>query len=275
MTNIQKSNNKPTPVNDMKSLLSNRGMQELFINTLEDNANTFMASLIDVYSSDKYLAKCDPKDVAMEALKAATLKLPINKELGFAYLVAYKNEPTMIIGYKGYIQLAMRTGQYQNLNSGIIYEGMEVKENILTGEVEIQGEKESNKAIGYFAYFKLINGFEKVLYMTKEEVIDHGQRFSPSYSYGGSTWQTNFDSMALKTVTRKLISKYGPMSVEMEKAQMMDTDGEVRAEIDAGANKEMLGVQIVDPETGEILEDGQGLIYEDEETPKNEGKAPF
>lgn len=255
-----------TPVASMKNLLANKGMSEMFQNALRENANTFMASIIDVYSNDEYLMQCDQKDVVMVALKAATLKLPINKELGFAYIVAYKESksgkfvPQLQIGYKGYIQMAMKTGQYRNLNSNIIYEGMEIEEDYLSGEIKITGRPTSGKAIGYFSYFKLLNGFEKIKYMTVEEVKVHAKRFSKKYP--GGAWKDNFDAMAMKTVTRLLISKYGPMSTEMQQANMEDADAEVQEVISTTANSKPVEVAgpddeilTVDPETGEILEE--------------------
>lgn len=261
MANIQRTNQNNTPVANMKNLLMNKGMQEMFKNALDKNADAFMASIIDVYSSDGYLINCDAKEVAMVALKAATLKLPINKELGFAYLVAYKDNnankfvPQMQIGYKGYVQLAMRTGQYKNLNANIIYDGMEIEEDYLSGEIKITGSKKSDKIIGYFCYFKLNNGFEKIKYMTTAEIKKHAQTFSKTYPKGA--WKDNFDSMALKTVTRLLISKYGPMSTEMQKMIMEEEDEELKATVISSnaalpfePEKETV---IVDEETGEII----------------------
>ena len=252
------------PGNEMKKVLSNGGIKAMFTNVLAENANAFMASLIDVYSSDDYLAKCNPNDVAMVALKAATLKLPINKELGFSYIIAYKDNksgkfvPQMQIGYKGYIQLAMRTGQYRNLNANVIYEGMTIEEDYLSREIKIAGKPTSNKVIGYFAFFKLLNGFEKINYMSTKDVTEHAKKFSKTYPNGA--WKDNFDAMAMKTVTRLLISKYGPMSTEMQKAEMQDADAEMNETITLEANT--VPVQIagdddvitVDPETGEILD---------------------
>lgn len=266
MTNqIKKANN--TPVANMKNLLLNKGMQEMFRNALRENADAFMASIIDIYSSDSKLSECEPKDVAMEALKAATLKLPINKSLGLAYIVPYnKNvkqgnqwikipQPQMQIGYKGYIQLAMRTGQYKNLNANVIYEGMEVEENYLTGEIKITGKPTSEKIIGYFCYFSLLNGFEKILYMTRKEVEDHAKKFSKTFNFDNSSWKTDFDAMALKTVIRLLISKYGPLSTELEKVIKDEEDEYLEAEVQSNANLEMIGGHAVDTEAGEVVDE--------------------
>ncbi len=239
MTNI-------TPVQKLKSVLNAESVQEQFRNALKENASSFVASLIDLYASDKYLQECNPNQVVMEALKAATLKLPINKQLGFAYIVPYKKVPQFQLGYKGYIQLAMRTGQYKYLNAGIVYEGMEVKKDILTGKVEISGEPKSDKAIGYFTYMELLNGFSKTLYMTKDEIINHAKKHSKSYGNKNGAWSTYFDEMAMKTTTRLLLSKYGILSTDMIAALTSDTaddtETEVAKEIEENANKEVIDV---------------------------------
>lgn len=236
-----------SPVQKLKSVLNAESVREQFRNALKENANSFVASLIDLYASDKYLQECNPNQVVMEALKAATLKLPINKQLGFAYIVPYKKVPQFQLGYKGYIQLAMRTGQYRYLNTGIVYEGMEVKKDILTGQIEFSGEPTSDKAIGYFAYMELLNGFSKTLYMTKEEIIKHAKRYSKSYGNKNGAWSTNFDEMAMKTVIRLLLSKFGILSTDMVIAFTSDTADDtetvVEREIEENANKEIIDVE--------------------------------
>lgn len=240
-----------SPIQKLKSVLNAESVQEQFRNALKENADSFVASIIDLYSSDKTLQECNPNQVIVEALKAATLKLPINKQLGFAYIVPYKSKgaaiPQFQLGYKGYIQLAMRTGQYKYLNTGVIYEGMEVKRDILTGQFEFTGEPTSEKAIGYFAYMELLNGFSKTLYMTKDEIIKHAKRYSKSFNYNSSAWQTNFDEMALKTTIRLLLSKYGILSVDMISALTSDSNDDketaVANEIEDNANKEVIDVE--------------------------------
>jgi recombination protein RecT len=247
-------------IQKLKGVLSADSVQQQFKNALKENAGAFVASVIDLYGSDSYLQQCDPNAVVMEALKAATLKLPINKQLGFAYIVPYKGVPQFQLGYKGYIQLAMRTGQYKHLNAGVVYEGVEVKRDILTGEIEFLGEPTSDKAIGYFTYFELINGFRKTLYMTREEVIAHAKRYSPSFNFKTSAWKTNFDEMATKTVTRLLLSKYGIMSVDMANAIANDMDAEtaeakVEDEIKENANAEVIDVNVNDAIDVETIEE--------------------
>jgi len=247
-------------VEKLKNVLSANSVREQFENSLKENSGAFIASIIDLYGSDSSLQQCDPNAVVMECLKAATLKLPINKQLGFAYVVPYKGTPQFQLGYKGYIQLAMRTGQYRYLNAGIVYEGMEVERDILTGKTTIIGEATSDKAQGYFAYMELLNGFSKTLYMTVEEVEGHAKRYSPSYNYKTSAWKTNFDEMATKTVIRNLLSKYGIMSTDMIVAftsDIEDTEANIRNEIAANANVETIDVdyKVVDGTKDESKQD--------------------
>lgn len=253
---IIKSNNKPTPVNDMRNLLSNKGMQSMFDDALKDKSGPFLASIIDLYNGDDYLQKCDAKQVVMEALKAATLNLPINKSLGFAYIVPYKGKPTFMIGYKGLVQLAMRTGQYKALNSGVIYEGMELEEDYLSGTFKITGKPTSDKALGYFAYFKLINGFEKALYMAADEIEAYGKKYSQSFTSKYSPWQSEFDEMAKKTVMRRLLSKYGVLTTEMQKLEIEEEDVFVETTVRENANVvELESGVVADPETGEVIDE--------------------
>lgn len=204
-----------TPAQLMNSILNSDHTKKLLENTLKENAGSFAASVLDLYNTDTYLQKCDPKQVFGECLKAASLKLPINKQLGFAYVVPYKGVPQFQLGYKGMIQLAMRTGSYKHINAGIVYEGEYKGENKLTGDIDLSGERVGDEIIGYFAYIETINGFSKALYWTKEKVIAHAMRFSQSYKSGSAIWKEHFHEMAQKTVLRNLLSKWGIMSVEM------------------------------------------------------------
>jgi len=269
------------PIQKLKASLSAESVKEQFKNALKENAGAFIASIIDLYGSDKILQECDPNKVIMEALKAATLKLPINKQLGFAYIVPYRNSkgvmvPQFQLGYKGYIQLAMHTGQYKHLNAGVVYEGVKVNRNILTGEVEFTGEPTSDKVQGYFAYMELLNGFTKTLYMTQNEIICHAKRYSKSYNYDSSAWKTNFDEMALKTVLRRLLSKYGILSTDMIAALTSDhnedVENQVAEEIERSANKEVIDIEPeVEEQDEEKDERGQKELEQQQMSMKGPG----
>ncbi|MCC8014059.1 MAG: recombinase RecT [Eubacterium sp.] len=219
MANYQLTPKQESNVTAFKAVLNDAGIKNRVKKSLGKNAGSFMASMLDLYEGDTTLVNCDPTKVAMECLKAASLNLPIVKGLGYAYVVPFKSTPTFIVGYKGYIQLAMRSGQYKIINADCIYEGEEIIFDRLSGQIEIVGQKTGDKAKGYFAYFRLINGFEKSFYMSVEDVKAYGKKYSPSYGTSYSPWTTEFDAMAKKTVLRQIF-KYGPMSTEMQMVEL-------------------------------------------------------
>ncbi len=216
-------NTKLTPVARLQGLLSRVDIKEKFNAMLKEKAPAFISSLISLYNSNTQLQNADPMSIISAAAIAATLDLPINPQLGFAHIVPYGSDATFQIGWKGFVQLAIRTRQYKTMNAAEIYEGELIRYDRITGETTIdESQRKSNKIIGYVAYFKLTGGFEKFLYMTFDQVQAHAKRFSKSYGRSGSAWTTNFDAMALKTVLKLLLSKYGILSVEMQKALEFD-----------------------------------------------------
>ena len=252
-TNNNQQVEKRKPVDVLKSVLNAPSVQGQFQNALGSNSNSFVASIIDLYNTDKSLQTCNPSQVVMEALKAAVLKLPINRALGYAYILPFKNKgvltPTFIIGYKGLIQLAMRTGQYRYINADVVYEGEIAGTDKLTGSIDFTGQKKSDKVIGYFAHIELLNGFRKTLYSTVEEIARHAKKYAPTLKFSkditveslaklagkeptGIGWTGDFDSMAIKTVLRELLSKYGYLSIEMQSAIIQDVETDIRAERD-------------------------------------------
>lgn len=249
--------NAMTKVDQFKGILNTQTIRAQLRNSLREDAGPFMSSMIDLYSGDNTLQKCDPEKVALECVKAAALKLPLVKSLGFAYVVPYKGIPTFTIGYKGLIQLAQRSGQYKTINADNVYAGELKGFDKLSGMVDLSGERESDEIIGYFAYFKLLNGFEKAIYMCREDVEKWAQRYSPSYNSSYTPWKNEFDKMAQKTVLRRLISTYGVMSTEMQAAIAQDDQGETPAARKGRmANRTTIDVQGVEvnPDTGEVTE---------------------
>lgn len=258
------------PIDKLKSILSAGSVQEQFKNALGANSNSFVASVIDLYNTDKSLQTCDPNQVVMEALRAAVLKLPLNKSLGFAYILSFKNKgvptPTFIIGYKGLIQLALRTGEYRHINADIVYEGEIKGKDKLTGAIDFTGERISDKVIGYFAHIELMNGFQKTLYSEVNEIARHAKKHAPSIKFSkditvkslaalagkdptGIGWTGDFDSMALKTVLRELLSKWGYLSIEMQSAIAKDIETDIQSERDqAIEDTEATIISMDDPE---------------------------
>lgn len=245
-------NNQIAKVDQFKGVLNSQTIRAQLKNSLKENAGAFMSSMIDLYGGDSELQKCDPEKVALECVKAAALKLPLVKSLGFAYVVPYKRVPTFTIGYKGLIQLAQRSGQYLTINADCVYEGELAGKDKLSGMIDLNGERTGDKIIGYFAYFKLINGFEKTLYMPKEDVEAWAKRYSPSYSSSYSPWSKEFDKMAQKTVLRRLIGTYGVMTPEIQMALEKDDSGKTpQQEIEHDANKTPIDVDFKDVATNQ------------------------
>lgn len=235
-----------TPSQRMREVLSMSSTQSLMSEVLRENKEEFVASLIDLYGSDNYLAQCDPGAVMKEALKAVSLKLPINKQLGFAYIIPYRDktgtqQPQFQLGYKGLIQLAQRTGAYASMNMDNVYEGELRVLDRVSGDIDLNGERISDKVIGYFAYIRTTNGFSKTLYWPMEKMLNHVKRYSKSYQQGASIWKNNFDEMAQKTMMRNLLSRWGIMSVDLQHAINYEA-------------ADLADAAIVDEETGEILQ---------------------
>lgn len=266
---IKKSNLKPASENEtLQGLLGTDQVKNRFEELLGKKAPGFISSLLAVVNNNKLLAKAEPKTVISAGAMAAALDLPINQNLGFAYIVPYGNQAQFQMGYKGYIQLAMRTGQYKNINADVVYEGEIKNVNRFTGEFAF-GERTSDTVVGYMAYFKLTNGFEKYLYMTLDEMQAHAKRYSKNYKGGTDKWGlTDFHTMAIKTVLKRLLSKYGILSIEMMNGPQLSTalqnDGGVIKDegdhFDADFDGETVDVtpgdevpDFVDPDTGEIV----------------------
>jgi len=230
----------------IKALVKSENVQDRFRQLLNERAPEFLSGLLSLVSADKNLLDCDPASIFTAAAKAAILRLPIAKELGYAYIVPFKHEATFVIGYRGLTQLAIRTAQYLAINATEIYEGEEIVEDRLSGAVTLNGQRTGDDVIGYAAYLKLKNGFEKAIYMSREDVVNHGKRYSKSYGNDRSAWTTNFDGMGKKTVLRLLLGKYGLLSIEM-----LDNDA---VEAPAFGEDPRLAMPKFDDLTGEMLE---------------------
>lgn len=207
----------------VKGLLEQETVQQKFKDILKDRAKSFTANLAVMVNNSEQLKKCDPMTVISAAVVSATLDLPLDPNLGFAYVVPFKDKAQFQIGYKGFIQLAWRSGQYRNINVTEVCEGELVKHDKLTGECEFDWDgKTSNKVIGYVAYFELLNGARKTEYWDKEKVQAHGKRFSQTFKRNFGLWTDDFDSMGKKTVLKALLNRWGILSIEMQDAIKFD-----------------------------------------------------
>ena len=209
----------------LSDLLKSEKVQKKFIDVTGKNPAAFTSAVMAVVNGNEQLQKCEPKSILSAAVCAAGLNLQIDPSHGQAYLVPFKGKATLQIGFRGYVQLALRTGQYKKLHAGVIREGEIRGINPLTGEFTL-GEKISDEVIGYAAHFELVNGFSKTLYMTRAEVEEHAQNYSQTYAAdknkSWSMWAKNFDQMAIKTVLKKLLKNWGILSVEMQTAIQAD-----------------------------------------------------
>jgi len=220
------------------SLLQQDNVKKKFAEILGNKSAGFITSVLSAVNSNALLKNATPNSVYMAAMMAAALDLPVNQNLGFAYIIPYNSkvkgengEPDKWVtaaqfqmGYKGFIQLAQRSGQYKTISAAPVYEGQLISEDPLKGFEFNWTAKKSDKIIGYAGYFALINGFEKTLYMSVEELQKHGQKYSKTYSQTSSKWKTDFEAMAMKTVIKLLLSKFAPLSVDtvMQKAIVAD-----------------------------------------------------
>lgn len=210
----------------MAGLLRLPQYSDRFKEVLKDRAPQFISSLIQVGRT--LGADCDSKSIIASAMTAAALDLPINASLGFAWLVPYKKKGQKYaqfqLGARGYLQLALRTGQYSKLNVCELYEGELLDYDRLTGELVIdETRRKSDTVIGYASYLKLVSGFEHSEYWTVDEVKDHAKRYSQAYKSDYDTpWKSHFDEMAKKTVLSMHIRKWGPMSIQVAQAHQAD-----------------------------------------------------
>ena len=185
-------------------------------------AGAFIQSALLAVAQSPALQECTPESIMSSALRAATIGLYCDPSIGHAYIVPYKGKAQLIIGYKGLQQLALRTNKYLCINASSIYEGQVVEEDQLTGKTSIRGFPKPPTVIGYVAYFQLKNGYSKSLYMTVEEIDEHKKRYSKGWQRQDSAWQTNPKEMAMKTVLRLLLSRYGYLDPKAQAVMAID-----------------------------------------------------
>ena len=248
----------------VKGMLETPAFKKKFEEMLGKKAAGFISSIIAVTNSSNYLMKADPATVIGAAAQAAMLDLPINQSLGFAYIVPYKGAAQFQLGYKGYIQLAQRTNKYIDIGSATVYEGELETKNRLLGQFEF-GERVSDKVIGYLAYFKLKNGFEKYLFMTIDEAQKHAQKYAQNYKGGTDKWGVaDFNVMAEKTILKRLLSKFGPLSIEdVHMAQAVSNDGAVIRMNENGELDDTFDGETIDAEIGDNEPTGEPVTNHD------------
>lgn len=215
----------------IKNLFGRDEVRNKFQEMLGKRAPSFITSVLQIVASNNLLAKADPHSVYHSAAVAATLDLPLNNNLGFAYIIPYnqkqpdntwKTVAQFQMGYKGFIQLAQRTGQFKSLGATRVFDGQLIKNDPLLGPTFDWEKKKSDLIIGYAAAFSLVNGFEKVSYWSQSDLEKHGLKYSQTFKKGYGLWKDDFDAMAIKTVIKLLLSKYAPLSIDMQRAVVVD-----------------------------------------------------
>ncbi len=232
---------KTAPPATLSGLLSAVDVKKRFEQILGARAAAFTSSIMSLYNANQQLREAEPGSILQAAVIAATLDLPVNQNLGFAFIIPYGKKAQFQMGWKGFVQLAIRTRKYKTINASEVYRDEIASWNPLTGVFEptpadawkLREKGDFRDIVGYLCYFKLLDGFEKTLYMTNEQLVEHGKKYSKSYANG--MWTQNPHVMKFKTVVKLLLSKWGILSVEMEKAMevdqaVVDTTGEVSFE---------------------------------------------
>ena len=260
----------------MNDMLDGEKLRGRFNELLGKRAPQFVSSLVSLVNADANMLQAfyeSPMTVIQSALKAASFDLPIDQNLGYAYIVpfnkSFKNadgtwskrkEAQFILGWKGMHQMALRTGAYKTINVVDVREGELKSYNRLTEEVDIVFEedddkRESLKVVGYVGYYRLVNGAEKTVYMTVKQIENHEKKFRKG-EYMGKGWQDDFDAMARKTVYRRLIGKWGVMSIDY---QNNGTALEIANQMQEEHNLDYVNVDtftVIDEDTGEVEVNG-------------------
>lgn len=275
------TNNLP----QLKAALNAPSVKAKFEEMLGKRASQFMTSITSVVGNNTLLQKADVNSIIMGAATAASMDLPLNPNLGYAALVPFNSKEgcfaQLQIQVKGWVELFLRSGQCQNIICETVYEGQLVKKNKFTGEyVFDEDAKKSDRVVGYMAYFRLSNGFEKYEYMTVDEVKAHAQKFSQTYRKNIGPWKEMFEQMAQKSVLKRLLTKWAPKSIEMQQMAMFD-QAVIKGDINDMGNaqtvyadnpnnkvEDTVAEEIVD--TSETVDISNGEVLQPETKPKEE-----
>lgn len=208
-------------MSNIKQFFDREDVKTKFTEMLGKRAPQFITSVLQIATSNKLLENVEPVSIYNSAAIAATLDLPLNNNLGYAWIVPYGGKAQFQLGWKGLVQLAQRTAQYKRINVTEVYANQFKSWNSLTEELDADFSIDgTGGVVGYCAYFRLINGFEKVVYWSKEKVNAHGKKYSKSF--GNGPWKDEFDKMAKKTVLKNALGQWGILSIEMQNAFKAD-----------------------------------------------------
>lgn len=223
----------------IKGFFTGDAVKKRFQEVLGEKASAFITSVLNTVTSSKDLSECDVQSIYSAAATAATLNLPVNKDLGYSAIIPYRDKhragmqvAQFQIMWRGFVQLAQRSGRFDNINVVEVKEGELIRRDRLTGHCEfewVQNDVERQKLpiIGYVAFFSLTNGFKKSLYKTTDELMAHAQKYSKTYNQSSSKWHTDTDAMCKKTVLKELLSKWGPLETDANLALAIKADQSV------------------------------------------------
>lgn len=268
----------------VKGLFNRDDVKNKFQELLGKRSASFITSVLQIVASNDLLQKAEPSSIYQSAAVAATLDLPLNNALGFAYIVPYnisykdgeewksKTVAQFQIGYKGFRQLALRSGQFITMHSTDVREGEIKKNDRLTGEIEFswiedEAAREKAKVVGYVSFFKLQNGFSQTMYMTREKLLAHGKKYSQTFKKDKGLWKDDEHSMMLKTISKLNLSKNAPLSVEMQKAVVVDqsviNDSET-LDVTYTDREPLLDAPLTKEELSSLLEEVEGQLTKSE-----------
>lgn len=273
--------------------IQSTGIKKLINETLGDPKRSmrFISSITSAVAVNSALQECEFNTVLTGALLGESLNLSLSPQLGQYYLVPFNNrkkgikEAQFVLGYKGYIQLAIRSGYYKKINVIEIKQGELVGYNPLREDIECEfiedfTERENAETVGYYAYFEYTNGFEKAIYWSKDKMLSHADKYSPAFSRTAyeklekgeipqselwkysSSWYNDFDGMAKKTMLRQLISKWGIMSLEIQQAFISDGGTIERQGTDFIPSFDDPEPQEEYPETENFIENPENVVDE-------------
>lgn len=222
-----------TGLQKFNAMLENTRTQEYLSNVLGAKKQTFVSNMVALVASNKALSECDPSTIMFSCLKATALGLPLDPALSMAWVIPFKDNKsgttvaTFQVGARAWLQLALRTGQYQKINVRDVREGEIVGEDFVSGDIvfkKLDKDRMQASLVGYVAMFRLTNGFEKQLYMSVEELEAHAKRYSQTYRRGYGLWAEKDMKSAMyeKTILKRLLSKWGVLSVELQDAIRSD-----------------------------------------------------
>ena len=259
------------------------GYKNLINNTLGNpkKAERFVAAISSAVATNPALQNCDAGSILSSALLGESLNLSPSPQLGQYYLVPFGGKAQFILGYKGYLQLAIRSGYYKKINVVAIKEGELVNFNPLEEEIEVkliedEEQRENANTIGYYAMFEYLNGFKKAMYWSKPKMEAHALKYSKGYAAkkGYTFWEKGeqgFDDMAFKTMLRQLISKWGIMSIDLQKAFEADIEAEQKESAEFVENETV--DNFFDDETPEEVKQDEVIQPDKKSTKKDKDKA--